>query len=79
MDGLKPNGDMDGGSVYGFVYMFSFSYVLDVDVGSQKRGGYICLYIAKFVIEKQGGIYVFIYVYVCMSRGLHISYLIARW
>ena len=22
VDGLKPNGDMDGGSVYGFVYMF---------------------------------------------------------
>ena len=35
--------------------------------------------LAEFVIEKQGGIYVFIYVYVCMSRGLHISYLIARW
>ena len=63
VDGLKPN-EKDGGSVYGFVYMFRYTYVLDVDVGCQKRGGYICLYIAEFVIEKQGGIYVFIYVYV---------------
>ncbi len=46
VDGLKPNGDMDGGSVYRLVYMFRYSYVLDVDVGSEKRGGYICLYFA---------------------------------
>ena len=41
-----------------------FIYVLDVGVGCQKRGGYICLYIAECVIERRRGIYVFIYVYV---------------
>ncbi len=65
MDGLKPNGD-DGGAVYGFVYMSIFC--LNVDVSSEKRGGYICLYFAEFVIERQGGIYVFIYVYVYMCQ-----------
>jgi hypothetical protein len=52
-----------------YVYILPSLY----DVGSEKGGGYICLYLAEFVIEKQGGIYVFIYVYVCMSRGLHMG------
>jgi hypothetical protein len=29
--------------------------MLDVDFGSEKRGGNICLYIADFVIEAQRG------------------------
>ena len=63
MDGLKLTEIWTEGQCM-VVYMFRYSYVLDVDVGCQKRGGSICLYIAEFVIERQGGIYVFIYVYV---------------
>ena len=63
-------------------YMFCIfisQYMLDVEFGMEKRRGYICIYICRFSNRGARRIYVFIYVYVYMSRGLHISYLIARW
>ena len=50
-----------------------FIYVLDVGVGCQKRGGYICLYIAEFVIERQGG-YTCLYMYMYKYVCQHIFY-----
>ena len=44
-----------------------------------RRDEDIYVYICQFCNRGARRIYVFIYVYVCMSRGLHISYLIARW
>jgi hypothetical protein len=43
-----------------------------------------CTFISHYMLDVEFGIeklrgYVYVYVYVCMSRGLHISYLIARW
>ena len=58
---------------------FISQYMLDVEFGIEKRRGYICIYICRFCNRGARRIYVFIYVYVYMSRGLHISYLIARW
>ena len=58
---------------------FISQYMLDVEFGIEKRRGYICIYICRFCNRGARKIYVFIYVYVYMSRGLHISYLIARW
>ncbi len=60
VDGLKTNGDMDGGSVYGFVYVSMSMLVV-------RREEDIYVYIL-FVIERQGGIYVLTYECICMSR-----------
>ncbi len=65
MDGLKPNGDMDGGSAYGFEFMFSLP-------GGMNVLTYECICMSRRFI------YIIYCETVSMSRRIHISYLNAR-